>query len=60
MTFHVNNNGQLEIINVEKRINELLDTIETKENKRLTNDEMKDISNAYINMLRPYIVKVIE
>jgi CO dehydrogenase/acetyl-CoA synthase delta subunit len=46
-------------IDLEAGINDIFDKIEAKNNKRLTDDEMRDIANAYINAYKPYIVKVI-
>jgi hypothetical protein len=59
MIFEVNNNGAIKRINVEESVNDLFDKIEYMENKRLNDVEMRNIANAYIDMLKPYIVKVI-
>jgi hypothetical protein len=59
MIVEVNYNGQFERIDLFKSINELLDKVEDIENRHLTNDEMRNISSEYINMIKPYIVKVI-
>jgi hypothetical protein len=59
MIVEVKIEGEVSKIDLEAGINDIFDKIEAKNNKRLTDDEMRDIANAYINAYKPYIVKVI-
>jgi hypothetical protein len=59
MIVEVKIEGEVSKIDLEAGINDIFDKIEVKNNKRLTDDEMRDIANAYINAYKPYIVKVI-
>lgn len=59
MIVEVNNDGTIETINIEDSINDLLDKVEAVEKRHLSDTEMRDLSNAFINMIKPHIVKIV-
>jgi hypothetical protein len=60
MIVEVKINGDVSKIDLEAGINDLFDKIEAKHKKRLTDDEMRDLANAYINAYKPYMIRTFD